>query len=160
MCKHGAKLLDSKLVRYLVSGVTATVVDYGVYELLVLLVFRSANGAAASASIAGVIGIFVAYFLHSRLTWREREPGRFGVAKFVLWNLAVMVGLRPILVTMLGWMGWLYDWVYSVCGWMGVGFSHDFVTSTGIYILMTMITAVLNFLFYDRVVFGKKDKRK
>ena len=139
------------------SGVTATVVDYGVYELLVTFVFKSAEGAAAAISIAGAVGIVAAYLLHSRLTWRERDPGRFGVVKFVLWNLLIMVGLRPIIVGVMGWFGWLYEWFYGVCVWLGLPFGHDFVVSTAIYVLTTVITATLNYFFYDWVVFDEKN---
>ena len=37
-------------------------------------------------------------------------------------------------------------------------FDYDFVESTGIYVLMTIVTMTLNYIFYEKVVFGNVAK--
>ena len=150
------KVAKYKVVRYFISGVAATLVDYGIYEILVMLIFKSTDTVGIAASIAGIIGVLVAYTLHKNITWRDRDPGQYGVIKFVAWNIAIMVGFRPLLAIALTWLTGLYELGFGVCQWIGLPFTYDFVMSTGVYVLMTAVTAVLNFIFYERVVFGKK----
>lgn len=59
---------------------------------------------------SGITATFVAFILHNKITWKERNPGRYGVE------------------------------------------------STGIYVLMTIVTMTLNYIFYEKVVFGNVAK--
>ena len=150
---------SSKLVRYLVSGVSATVVDYLVYEVLALTVLGT-DLLWLATGIAGIISTFVAFFLHSHLTWIDRDPGKFGIVKFFIWNIAVMILLRPAVVTLFSGFTGLYQWAFGVTTWLHLPFSYDFVLSTGTYLLVTLIIMILNYIFYDKFVFSKNSKNK
>ena len=154
--KFWDKVAEHKVVRYFVSGVAATLVDYGIYEILVLLIFKSTGTVGIAAAVAGIAGVLVAYWLHKNITWRDRDPGKYGPLKFVIWNILIMVGFRPILATGLTTLTGLYEWAFGVCQWLNLPFNYEFVMSTGLYVLMTVVTAIINFIFYERVVFGEK----
>ena len=135
-------------------GIVLTLIDYAVCELLVLVVFRDAAATSIATVLSGIVSTVAAFFMHSRITWRDRKMNTAAVVKFFLWNVAVMMVLRPFLVWVFGLMGWLYEFCYGLVAWMGI--SHDFVASTLAYGLVTVITLTLNYLFYDRFVFGEK----
>ena len=135
-------------------GIVLTLIDYAVCELLVLLVFRDAAATSMATVVSGVVSTVVAFFMHSRITWRDRTMDTVAVIKFFAWNVAVMIMLRPFLVWVFGLLGWLYEFCYGLVAWMGI--SYDFVASTVAYGLVTVITLTLNYLFYDKFVFGEK----
>jgi hypothetical protein len=43
---------------------------------------------------------------------------------------------------------------------MHLPFDYDFVHSTGAFVLTSIVTMILNFLFYDKIVFGKKKEEE
>ena len=93
-----------KVVRYLISGVAATAVDYLVYEVLALTILGTDLLWLASI-ISGIVSTFAAFFLHSHLTWIDRDPGKFGVVKFFIWNIAAMITLRPAVIALFSAVG-------------------------------------------------------
>lgn len=153
------KLQNSpKIVRYLISGISATVIDYLVYEVLILTVLGTDLLWLATA-IAGLVSTFAAFFLHSHLTWIDRDPGKYGIVKFFIWNVAVMILCRPVVVTLFSGLTGLYEWAFSVSQWLRLPFSYDFVFSTGTYVLVTLVIMTLNYIFYDKFVFSSKDAK-
>lgn len=141
--------------KYLIFGVLNTVINYGMYEALALLVFTADNQLWIATLISGFISIFVGYYLHSQFTWRDREVGKKQLAKFFVWNVVMNVAVRPLLTMFFGLFGFLYQFAFSICQTIGIGFSYEFVETTGNYVLMTAVVMVINFLVYDRFVFGK-----
>lgn len=142
--------------KYLIFGLLNTGVNYGIYEALALLVFTAENQLWLATLISGAISIFVGYFLHSKFTWKDREVGKKQLGKFFIWNVVMNVAVRPLLTMFFGLFEFLYQFAFEVCRWIGVGFSYEFVETTGNYVLMTAVVMVINFLVYDRFVFGKK----
>ena len=69
-----------------------------------------------------------------------------------------MFGVKPVLTAFfrLPVFFWLYQLAFNICQFMHIPFSFEFVASTGNFVLMTGVTMVVNFLVYDRFVFGKK----
>ena len=144
-----------KVVRYLISGVAATAVDYLVYEVLALTILGTDLLWLASI-ISGIVSTFAAFFLHSHLTWIDRDPGKFGVVKFFIWNIAVMITLRPAVIALFSSFTGFFQWVFSIVQWLHLPFSYDFTLSTGTYLLVTLVIMVLNYIFYDKFVFNDK----
>lgn len=143
-----------RVLKFAGVGIAATLADYLCYQI-VLHTFLQGNLAAA-AIFAGVIATFVAYLGHSQITWKTRDPGRWGIVKFFLWNAFVVILIRPILVWIFELLSFLYGFGYWLASSMHLPFSYEFVESTGVYVLMTAVTMVLNYIFYGRVVFGKE----
>ena len=50
----------------------------------------------------------------------------------------------------------LYSLAYDICTFLHIPFSYDFIQSTGAFILANAVIMIINFLFYDRLVFDKK----
>lgn len=146
--------------KYFVFGMTNTIIGYAIYEVLALTVFRGDLLPAASA-VSGFIGIFTGYFLHSRFTWKGREIGKKVLGKFFIWNVFMFL-VKPLLTAFfrLGVFVWLYTLAFNICQFLHIPFSFEFVSSTGNFVLMTAVTMVVNFLIYDRFVFGKKGGKK
>ena len=147
--------------KYLVFGLLNTGINYGIYEVLALLVFKTDDQLWVATLISGAISIFVGYFLHSRFTWKGREVGKKQLGKFFIWNVIMNVAVRPLLTLFFGLFGFLYQFAFNICQGIGINFSYEFVATTGNYVLMTAVVMVINFLIYDRFVFGesKQDKK-
>lgn len=143
--------------KYFIFGVLNTAVSYGIYEVLALTVFRAELLPLASL-VSGVVGIFTGYYLHSRFTWQGREIGKVVLAKFFIWNAVTSTIIKPALTAFfrLGVFGLLYKLAFDICQFIHIPFSYEFVESTGNFVLGTAVIMVINFLVYDRFVFGKK----
>ena len=138
-------------------GVVLTIIDYLICELITFIFFKDADKTNIAAAISGALVTILAYFMHSRITWKGREITKLNVVKFFVWNIFVMVLVRPFAIDLFSKFTWLYDFAHSLLSW---AFSHEFVTSTGTYVLATIVTMTLNFLFYDRFVFKEKGGKK
>ncbi len=145
-----------RIFKYIGVGVTATVIDFAVYTLLMAIFQQEAGMRLVAQTAAGVVSTISAYFMHSRITWRAHDPGKRGVAMFFIWNALTVLVTRNLLFTVLGACTGIYQFAYTFLSW---GFSYEAVESTGVYILVTLVTMTLNYLVYDRLVFsGDKDK--
>ncbi len=158
--KKGLSEKTKQKGKYLIFGVLNTVINYGMYEALALLVFKEEGQLWIATLISGAISIFVGYFLHSKFTWKDREVGKKQLGKFFIWNVLLNVAVRPLLTTFFGLFGFLYKFAFDICQGIGFGFSYEFVETTGNYVLMTAVTMVINFLVYDKFVFGTKREGK
>ena len=147
----------NKIFKFVGVGVACTIIDYALYSLLVMLFFNGDTSQAWLATIiSGVVATFAAYELHSHITWKESDPGKFGIVKFFAWNALLVVAIRPALTFIFGLLTGFYQFAFMVSNGINLPFSYEFVESTGIFVLMTTVTMILNFLFYNRIVFGKK----
>lgn len=146
-----------KAGRYFVCGMTNTLIAYVIYEGLALTMFRGEWLPVASL-ISGATGIFTGYFLHSRFTWKGRKIGKFTVVNFLVWNIFMGVAVKPVLTKLfqLGIFDGLYLLAFNICQFLHIPFSMEFVETTGNFVLTTAIIMVINYLVYDRLVFGKK----
>ena len=146
-----------KAGKYFVCGMANTLIAYVIYEGLALTVFRGGMLPAA-AFVSGAVGICTGYFLHSRFTWKGRKIGKFTIANFLVWNIFMGVAVKPVLTKLfqLKVFGGLYLLAFNICQFLHIPFSMEFVETTGNFVLTTAIIMVINYLVYDRLVFGKK----
>jgi len=146
--------------KYLIIGIFLTLFNYALYTLIARLIIKNDNLLWLSTLISTFITTFVAYALHSRITWKERNPGKLGIIKFLLWNFSVALAIGPFLTWLFGLITPLYDLAFNISTAMHLPFDYSFVHSTGAFVLTSIITMILNFLFYDKIVFGKKKEEK
>lgn len=158
--KKGLSEKTKQKGKYLIFGLLNTGINYGLYEALALLVFKEENQLWIATLISGAISIFVGYFLHSKFTWKDREVGKKQLGKFFIWNVVINLVIRPLLTMFFGLFGFLYQFAFNICQGIGLGFSYEFVETTGNYVLMTAVVMVINFLVYDKFVFGDKKKEE
>lgn len=140
--------------KYVVVGIVLTIFDFVICTILTRWIFRSNDMQEVAAMISGLVAMILGYILHRRITWRERDPGRWGIVKFFIWNIIMSVAVRPALTWFFGlWTG-LYEFALMFVSWMGM--SYDTVEYLGVYGLMTVVAMIINYLLYDKVVFGKE----
>ena len=151
----------NRILKFAGVGIATTIFDYVVYSILVMAFFGGDTSKVAIATIiSGTAATFVAYFLHSKITWRERNPGKYGIIKFFLWNVLLVIAIRPALTFVFGLLEGLYQFAFMISDGINLPFSYEFVNSTGIYVLMTIVTMILNYLFYGKIVFGKTNEKE
>ena len=146
----------AKAWRFFWVGTGLTLFDYAVYEVIVLL-FLGGNTGLASI-ISGSITTVVAFFAHSRITWKARKIGRSEIIKFFVWTILTMWLIRPLLTRGAELLTPLYQFAYGICQWIGINFSYEFVRTTGVFAICTAVIMILNYCFYDRFVFSKAGK--
>ncbi len=149
----------NKVLKFIGVGFTAAIIDYLVYEFCLAILF---NNNTSLITVAQLISLFfatiAAFFLHSHITWKGRDPGKYGIIKFFIWNLVILLLMRSFLSWFFGLMTWFYDFAFSISGSVGLSFSYEFVQSTLIFILMNIVTMTANFFFYDKFIFGQITK--
>ena len=154
--KKVEKVTANKIFKFVGVGIACTIVDYSIYSLMVMLFFGGDTSQAWLATIvSGVVATFAAYELHSHITWKTSDPGKYGIIKFFAWNALLVAAIRPALTFILGLLEGFYQFVFMISDGIHLPFSYEFVESTSLFVLMTAITMILNFLFYNRIVFGK-----
>ncbi|MBQ3325658.1 GtrA family protein [Candidatus Saccharibacteria bacterium] len=156
-----AKDVKNKILKFIGVGLTAAAVDYGVYELCLLVLFGNNNDyIVVSQLISLVVATFVAFILHSNITWKGRDPGKYGIIKFFIWNLVVLLLMRSFLSWFFALLTGLYEFGFMITSGINLPLSFEFVQSTAIFILMNIVTMTVNYFFYDNFIFGKPNKTK
>ena len=156
--KNVSQTQKKKIVRvskYTIIGAILTVINFIIYTILIRTIFNNNNDLLWLVSlISCTITAIIAYFLHSRITWREQNPGKTGMAKFLIWNILIAIAVSPFLTWIFSLISPLYQIAFNVISFIHLPFDYDFVQSTGTFCLTTLCTMILNYLFYDKVVFG------
>lgn len=141
--------------RYLFIGIAIALFNYGFYAILANIIIKNNNLIWLSNFIATAVTTIVAYILHSKITWKERKIEKTAKYKFLLWNAILAVAVGPGLTQLFSLITPLYDIAYSITSAIHLPFDYNFVLTTGAFVLTSIVTMILNFLFYDRFVFGK-----
>ncbi len=145
--------------KYFFLGLLNTAIGYGIYEVLALTVFSGEGQLPIASLISGVVSIFTGYYIHSHYTWKGRQVGKRQIARFFIWNIIAATALKPGLTWVFEFPKFLYQLAFDICQAIHIPFSYEFVTSTGNFVLVTAVLMVINFLVYDRFVFGKKKEK-
>ncbi len=141
--------------RYLFIGIGITIFNFAFYSILANLIFKDQSLIWLSTFISTAVTTLVAYILHSKITWKERNPGKSGIYKFIIWNALLTFLINPGLTQLFSLITPLYEFAFNISQNLNLPFTYDFVLITGAFVLTAIITMILNFLFYDRFVFGK-----
>lgn len=148
-----------RVLKFVGVGLGVTIVEYIIYTILMMTLFGgNAEMAPLATGISGAIAMIVAFLMHSKITWQERDPGKIGVVKFFAWNILLVALIRPGLAAFFELLVGLYQFAFMIVEAIHIPFSYDFVQSTGIYVLTTAVSMVLNFICYEKIVFGTKVK--
>ena len=147
-------------VRYVFVGVFLTVFNYILYTILSNLIIKNSELLWLSTLIATLITTIVAYIMHSKITWKERNITKTAIYKFFIWNGLLTFPIGPGLTQFFSLFTPIYEFAYNIFGNIGIDFSYDFVQSTGAFVFTTAVTMIMNFLLYDKFVFGKSKKEE
>lgn len=146
--------------RYIIVGILLTVFNYGLYSIIANLIIKNNDYLWLSTLISTIVSIFVAYFSHSKITWKERKITKTAIYKFFIWNLFFAFAVGPWLTQLFSLISPIYDLAFNICQAIHIGFSYDFIQSTGAFAFTSLVVMILNYLFYDKFVFGKSKKEE
>ena len=162
--KKSAPLKDVKTskhaFRYLIIGILVTGFNYALFAILSNLIIKNNNLIWLSNFIATAITTIVAYFAHSRITWKERTVTKHSIIRFFIWNAIITVAIAPGFTQLFSLLTPLYEFIYNITSAIHLPFSYEFILTTGAFVLNSIVIMVLNFLFYDKFVFGKAKEPK
>lgn len=148
-----------RAIKFLLVGVGLTICQFLIYTLIARLINNN-NLLWLDSAISYIISTFLAYFAHSRITWKERRPTKTGIVNFFLWNFLTALVISPLFTMLFGLITPLYELGFNISSAIHLPFDYNFIESTGIFVLTTTVTMILNYFFYDRLVFGDKSKKK
>lgn len=157
MEKDSKTAIAKRTGKYVINGVILTGFNFLIFTVLERTVFAGNDFLWVDTIISYTFATFLAYFLHSKITWRERNPGKIGIIKFFAWNFLAAFLISPLLTYLFGFFTPLYEFAFNVSSNLGLPFDYDLVESTVIFVLVTLIIMVLNYLFYDKIVFGSSN---
>ena len=141
--------------RYFIVGVCITIFNYGLYSILANLIINNNNLLWLSTLISTIVTTLVAYILHSKITWKERNITKHSIIRFFVWNAILTFIINPGLTQLFSLITPLYELAFNIFQFLHIPFTYEFILTTGAFVLTAIITMILNFLFYDRFVFGK-----
>lgn len=73
---------------------------------------------------------------------------------FFVWNGLSALAITPFFTWLFGFTTPIYEFAHGITTALHIPFDYNFVESTGIFCLTTAVTMILNYLFYDKLVFG------
>ena len=144
----------TRTLKFIFVGIALTVINFAIYTFLARVIFSSNELLWLDSLISYLLATFLAYFMHSRITWKERRPGQFGVTKFFLWNFLTALLISPFFTWLFKLITPFYEFLFNISTAMHLPFDFNFIESTGVFILTTCVTMILNYFFYDKLVFG------
>ena len=99
----------NKIFKFVGVGITVTIIDYLVYSFVVMVLFGGNTDQVWLGSIiSGAVATIAAYILHSKITWKGRDPGKYGILKFFGWNILLVAAIRPLFTLFFGLLDGLY----------------------------------------------------
>lgn len=146
--------------RYLFVGITLTLFNYGFYTILANIIINNNDFIWLSTFISTAATTILAYILHSKITWKERSVTKRSIVRFFIWNVILAIAIGPWITQLFSFLTPLYDFAYNISQTLNLPFTYDFVLTTGAFILASIVTMILNFLFYDKFVFGEPKSKK
>jgi len=141
--------------KYTLVGIGIILFNYALYAILANLIINNNDLLWLSNFIATAITTIVAYFAHSRITWKERTVTKHSVIRFFIWNAILTVAVAPGFTQLFSFFTPLYDLTYNICINIHLPSSYEFILTTGAFVLTSLVIMILNFLLYDKFVFGK-----
>ena len=151
---------SKRVSKFFVVGITLALSNYLFYTFLALAIIKNSELLWLSSLVSTSITTVLAYILHSKITWKERQPAKTGVVNFFVWNALLAVIFSPSLTWFFGLFTPLYELALQISEALHLPFNFDFIESTGVFILVNIVTMILNYFFYDRLVFSQKKDRK
>lgn len=158
--KSGSTKTTVRVGKFAIIGIVLSVFNFLIYTLLARLFFKDNSWLWLDSAISYALSAILAYILHSKITWKERPVTKRGIAMFFLWNGITAFAISPFFTWLFGLIKPLYEFAFSISSAIHLPFDYAFVESTGVFILTAAVTMALNYIFYDKLVFGGKNSAK
>lgn len=144
--------------KFAIIGAILALCNFAVYTFLARVVFNSNELLWLDSIISYALATILAYILHSKITWKERPVTKRGIFMFFVWNGVTAIIISPFFTWLFGFITPLYEFIHNICVSLSIPFDYNFVESTSIFCLTTCVTMILNYIFYDKLVFGGNHK--
>lgn len=144
----------TRIGKFAIIGVILSLSNFAIYTFLARVVMNSNELLWVDSIISYTLAAILAYILHSKITWKERPITKHGVIMFFVWNGISALAISPFLTWLFGFITPVYEFAHNIFTAIHIPFDYNFVESTGIFCFTTAIVMVLNYLFYDKLVFG------
>lgn len=141
--------------KFAIIGIIIALFNFIIYTFLARVVFNSNELLWLDSIISYALATLLAYLLHSKITWQERKVTKYNILMFFVWNGITAVAISPFCTWLFGKITPLYEFAYSISSAIHLPFDYNFIESTAIFVFVNAITMVLNYLFYDQIVFPK-----
>ena len=145
-------------LKFILVGAALALFNFLIYTFLARVIFNSNDLLWLASIIAYIIAAFLAYFLHSKITWRDRHPTKTGIVGFFFWNFLTALLISPFFTWLFTLLTPLYEFCFNISSSISLPFDYNFIESTAVFCLTTLVTMILNFFFYDRLVFNTPPK--
>lgn len=142
--------------KFAVIGIILALFNFLVYTFLARVIMNTNELLWVDSIIAYLLATILAYILHSKITWKERQPTKSGILKFFLWNGITAIIISPFFTWLFQRLTFVYEFLFNISSSINLPFDYNFIESTFVFIFTTCVTMVLNYLFYDKLVFGTK----
>ena len=155
-----SKTLIKRTGIFTIIGIILSLTNFIIYTFLARVILNTNELLWIDSIISCALVTILAYFLHSKITWKERPVTKHGRLMFFLWNGLLAFVICPALTWLFGFITPIYTFIHQIINSLNIPFDYNFVESTGIFCFTTMVTMILNFIFYDKLVFGKTDDKE
>lgn len=155
-----ATVTTKRIGKFAIIGIILALFNFLIYTLLARVIMNTNKLLWFDSIIAYCLSAILAYILHSKITWKERNSTKSGILNFFLWNGAMAIIISPFFTWFFQQIIPLYQFAFNISSSINLPFDYNFIESTGVFVLTTCVTMVLNYLFYDKLVFGKTKKSK
>ena len=143
-----------RIGKFAIIGIILALFNFAIYTFLARVIAGTNELLWLDSIISYALATILAYFLHSKITWQERHPGQSGIIKFFLWNFLTALLISPFFTWLFSFITPIYEFAYQISINLNLPFDYNFIESTGIFCFTTAVTMILNYLFYDKLVFG------
>ena len=149
-----------RIGKFVIIGIVLTVFNFLIYTFIARVILKNNELLWLDSMISYALTTFLAYILHSKITWQKQNPGKLGILKFFLWNFITALLISPFFTWLFGLITPVYQSIHQFSTNLGLPFDYSFIESTLIFCLTTTVTMILNYLFYDKLVFGSSKNIK
>lgn len=150
---------STRIGKFAIIGAILALCNFAVYTFLARVVFNSNELLWLDSIISYALATILAYILHSKITWKERPVTKRGIFMFFIWNGIAAFLISPFFTWLFGFIKPVYEFVYNILFALHLPLDYNFIESTGIFGLTTCITMILNYLFYNKLVFCNQTKQ-
>ena len=149
-----------RIGKFAIIGAILAIFNYLIYTLIARLILNNNELLWIDSIISYTLATFLAYLLHSKITWKERHITKHSILMFFLWNGITAFLISPFFTWLFGHLTGFYHFIFDISAAIHLPFDYAFIESTTIFCLTTCVTMVLNYLFYDKLVFGSNQEKE
>ena len=149
-----------RIGKFTIIGIILTLFNFGIYTFFARVIFNNNDLLWVISIISYALATVLAYILHSKITWKERPVTKHGIFMFFVWNGVTAIAISPFFTWLFSLIKPLYEFIFKISTFLHLPFDYNFIESTTIFCLVGAITMILNYLFYDKLVFGKEKHGK